>query len=125
MAFATPVDGLTPLRTVTAEAIDHLAQVLRPRVVMGEDEDPQVLGMRHPTIEAPADIGGAALLAALEDKRPHLPRRGPLRLKLRVDVSLHSVEDEALDRPGFGPDPKALAGVPPAPSGSCKADDDM
>jgi hypothetical protein len=61
-------------------------------------------------VVAAAHIGGAALLAALEDQRAHLAGAGLLRLERGVDVVLRAIEHERLDRAALHPDAQLLGG---------------
>src|SRR5262249_2712026 len=76
----------------------------------GEEEAGHAPAGAGARVEAPADVGRAALLPALEDERAHAAERLALRLERGVDVALRAVEDERLDRAALGADAQDFLG---------------
>jgi len=56
------------------EAVDHVEQVLRRLVLVGEDVDAQAPVAAGAMVKTPADVSGAALLATFQDQRAHAAR---------------------------------------------------
>src|ERR1700692_1443330 len=89
---------------VRMEALDDLEQVLRRRLLVSEDEDAHALGVDGAVVEARRHIGRAALLAALEDQRPHAAGLAQLRVEAAVNELLRAVEDQPRERAALGAD---------------------
>ena len=77
---------------------------------MAEDEDAQAGSADGAVVIAAADIGRAALLAALENERADFSGRGLLCFELLVDVALRPVEYERHERAALGADAQQLGG---------------
>ena len=80
--------------TVAVETLDHLEQVLRGLVLVGQNVDPQPLVAAGAVVIAPADVGRAPLLPALEDQRADAAEACELGFDLFVNILLRPVEDE-------------------------------
>src|ERR1700692_943998 len=83
---------LEPRMAVRVEALDDLEQVLRRRLLVGEDEDAHALGVDDAMIETRRHIGRAALLAAFQDQRAHAAGLALLRVEAAVNELLRAVE---------------------------------
>jgi len=90
--------------------LHHLEQVPGRLLLVGEDEDAQAAVAAGAVVEAPAHIGRAALLAALENERADLASRRLLRLELLMNMALGAVEQERHDGARLGADAQPLGG---------------
>ncbi len=84
------------------EAIGNVEQVIRRILLMCKNKGADALAMCRLMIEAPADVGGTAKLASLENKRPDPARLFALSFKALVKMVLLVVQDERDDRAGRG-----------------------
>jgi hypothetical protein len=105
--------GRRPLRAraVQMEALDHLEEILRRALLVGEDEGAQPAAAAQAVVEAPADVGRAALLPALEDQRAHAAERLALRFERGMHMVLCPIEEKRAGGAALGADAQDFFGV--------------
>ena len=92
-------------------ALHHSEQVIRRRLLMGQDEDTQALAVCGLVVIPGADISADAELAALQHQSPYLAGALSLGLQPLVKVLLRPVEVELAGLAFLGPDSQAFGGV--------------
>src|SRR5207244_9430328 len=74
------------------------------------DEGAKPAAAARAVVVAPADVGRAALLPALQDQRADAAEMFALGFERRMDVVLRAVEEQRSDGAALGADAKNLAG---------------
>lgn len=102
-----PSGRLHRCRAVIVESISHAKQILGGLFFMGQDERLVPTVMRDLVICPTLDVGGEALLSALEADQSYPASLRTLRLSAFMQVELGFVEGEGFNPARFGSDLQA------------------